>query len=134
MEAIPYYYLLGFGFLLIGIEVMLLSFYLLWIGLGFITVALLSLAFEFNNGLIQISVSLIISIILLVAFKKPLQQTMKEKPNSEKAIHQSGMGIISNGAIKMDGTFWSTDDDLSDLQEGDSVAVTIKENKAYLVR
>lgn len=134
MEAIAYYYLLGFGFLLIGIEAILLSFYLLWIGLGFIAVALLTIAFEFDNGLVQISIALIIGIVLLIAFKKPLEKTMVEKPHSEEAIHQSGMGIISDGAIKMDGTFWSTDDDLSDLKEGDSVAVTIEGNKAKLVK
>jgi membrane protein implicated in regulation of membrane protease activity len=134
MEAIEYYYLLGFGFLLIGIEIMLFSFYLLWIGLGFIAVSLLSLFINFDNGITQIAIALIIGLVLLVVFKKPLEKTMTAHDDSETAVHVSGMGIITDGAIKMNGTYWQTSDDLSDLKDGDTVQVYIKENRAYLVK
>lgn len=133
MDPIAYYYLLGFGFLLLGIEILLFSFYLLWIALGFIAVAFLSLIVNFENGLSQITIALLLGLILLYFFKKPLQALMQSQKHSEQAIHQSGVGTIVDGAIKMDGTFWQTDDDLTAFANGDKVEVSIEGNKAKLL-
>jgi len=132
MEPIAYYYLLGFGFLLLGVEILLFSFYLLWIGFGFIIVSLLSMMITFNNGLTQISLALIIGLVMLYFFKKPLQTIMKAQKKPERVVHKSGLGIVMDGSIKMNGTFWQTDDDLSAFNNGDKVDVIIESNKAKL--
>ena len=134
MEPIAYYYLLGFGFLLLGVEVLLFSFYLLWIGLGFILVSFLSLIIEFNNGLTQISIALLLGLILLYFLKKPMQSLMKPQDKPESVVHKSGVGIVTDGSIQMNGTFWQTDDDISAFKNGEKVNVIIKANKAQIVK
>jgi len=134
MEAIAYYYLLGFGFLLIGVEILIFSFYLFWIGLGFIMVSILSMFINFDNGLTQIAIALILGLIMLYFFKKPLEKMMKPQSKPEIAIHKHGIGTIIDGSIKMDGTFWQTDDDLSSYKNGDKVNIIIKSTKASIVQ
>jgi membrane protein implicated in regulation of membrane protease activity len=57
----------------------------------------------------------------------------KTEDDSEEKIHKGGIGTIDNGMIKLDGTFWQTDDDLSGYKDGDKVEVVdIINNKAKL--
>ena len=134
MEAFAYYYLLAFGFLLLGVEALIFTFYILWIGFGFIIVGFLSPLIEFNDGMTQIAVALVIGFILLLLFKEPLKRTMNKKQvNNEFHVHTQGTGTVFDGSIKMDGTFWQTEDDLSSFSNGDKVDVIIKEGKAHLV-
>ncbi len=134
MEAVNWSYLLGFGILLIGLEAFFMSFFLLWIGFGFIIVALLSYGDFFHSALAQIAVSLLVGLILALLLRKWSSELLtKTEDNHEEKIHQSGIGEVQGKSIKMDGTFWLTDADLSDYRDGDKVEVIdIVENKAIL--
>ena len=134
MEVIDWAYLLAFGIVLIGLEALIFSFVLLWIGIGFIIVSLLTYMGLFESGYVQIAVAVSIGLVLVLALRKwSMAMINKSEDNSEEQIHKSGVGVIDGGMIKMDGTYWQSDDDLSQYKDGDRVEVLdIVNNKAKL--
>ena len=134
MEAIDWAYLLAIGIVLIGIEALIFSFVLLWIGIGFLVVAVLSYFLLFESGYAQIAVAVSIGLVLVLLLRKwSMTLINKSEDDTEEKIHKSGVGVIDGGMIKMDGTFWQSDDDLSAYKDGDRVEVVdIINNKAKL--
>ena len=134
MEAIEWGYLLALGIVLIGLEALLFSFVLLWIGIGFIVVALLSSMGIFESGYVQIAVAVSIGLVLVLALRKwSMNLINKSEDDTEEKIHKGGIGVIDGGMIKMNGTYWQSDDDLSGFSDGDRVEVIdIVNNKAKI--
>jgi len=134
MEAIDWAYLLAIGIVLIGVEALIFSFVLLWIGIGFLVVAVLSYFLLFESGYAQIAVAVSIGLVLVLLLRKwSMTLINKSEDDTEEKIHKSGVGVIDGGMIKMDGTFWQSDDDLSAYKDGDRVEVVdIINNKAKL--
>ena len=134
METIEYFYLLAFGIILIGLEALIFSFFLIWLGLGFIIVSILTYFNLFDSGNIQIAFAFGSGLLLLLILRKPIMSYIQTSANSEEEkIHQSGIGIVDNGMIKMDGTYWNCDEDLSQFKEGERVEVVdIIKNKAII--
>ncbi len=136
MDPIDWAYLLAIGIILIGFEALLFSFFLVWIGIGFVVVALLTYLGLFESGYAQIAVAVSIGLVLLFTLRKwSMNLVHQTEDDTEEKIHQSGVGIIEGGMIKMDGTYWQSDDDLSRYKEGDRVEVLdIVNNKAKLAK
>ena len=134
MEAISWAYLLALGIILIGIEALLFSFVLLWIGMGFLVVAVISYFEFFESGYAQIAVAVSIGLVLVLLLRKwSMKLINKTEDDSEEKIHSGGIGIIEGGMIKMNGTYWQSDEDLSGFKDGDRVEVVdIVNNKAIL--
>jgi len=134
MDAIEWGYLLALGIVLIGLEALLFSFVLLWIGIGFIVVALMSYLMLFESGYVQIAVAVSIGLVLVLALRKwSMNLVNKTEDDTEEKVHKGGVGIIDGGMIKMNGTYWQSDDDLSGYKEGERVEVIdIVNNKAKL--
>ena len=134
MEVIDWAYLLAFGIILIGLEAIIFSFFLIWIGIGFVIVAAMTYFGFFESGTAQIAVAVSIGLVLLLALRKlSMRFINKTQDNTEEKIHKSGVGVIDGGMIKMDGTYWQSDDDLSQYKDGDRVEVLdIVNNKAKL--
>ena len=134
MEVIDWAYLLAFGIVLIGLEALIVSFFLVWIGIGFIVVAAMTYFGLFESGTAQIAVAVSIGLVLLLALRKwSMNLVNKTQDNTEEKIHKSGVGVIDGGMIKMDGTYWQSDDDLSQYKDGDRVEVLdIVNNKVKL--
>ncbi|WP_331775200.1 NfeD family protein [Sulfurospirillum sp. 1612] len=134
IDTISAAYLLAFGILLIGIEVLTFSFVLVFIGLGFAIVALLSFFYLFDNGAIQIALAFILALILAFSLRKTLMSKLsKSSTKPEERAHTKGVGFVEDGLIKFDGTYWKTLDDLSDYQEGDRVEIQdVIDNKVVL--
>lgn len=134
MEVIDSSYLLAIGIVMIGLEALIFSFFLVWLGLGFVIVAGLSYFGLFDSGIAQIAASVSIGLLLVFALRKwSMNMINKSQDTREEKVHKSGIGIVSEGMIKMDGTFWKTDDDLSAYKDGDRVDVMdIINNKAKL--
>ena len=134
MDVIDWAYLLAFGVFLIGLEAIVFSFFLIWIGIGFVVVALLTYMGLFESGYAQIAVAVSIGLVLLLALRKwSMRLIVKSEDSSEEKIHKSGVGVIEGGMVKMDGTYWQSDDDLSRYKEGERVEVIdIVNNKAKL--
>ncbi len=136
MEEIYWAYLLAVGIVMIGLEAFIFSFFLAWLGLGFIIVAGLSYFGLFESGIAQIATSVSIGLLLVFALRKwSMNMINKTQDTKEEKVHKSGIGIVSEGLIKMDGTFWQTDDDLSAYKDGERVEVMdIINNKAKLAK
>lgn len=136
MEPIDPAYLIAAGIFLIGFEIVLYSFFIVWIGIGLIVVGLSSYLFAFGDGYVQLSIAFSIGLILaFILRKRAMEFVDRSEDSSEEHVHQSGVGIVDDGRIRMDGTFWQTDDDLSGYKDGDRVEVIdIQSNKAILVK
>ncbi len=134
MEAIYWAYLLAAGIIMIGLEALVFSFFLLWLGVGFVIVALLSYFGLFDSGIAQIATSVSIGLVLVFALRKwSMNMVNKSEDDSEEKPHKGGIGIVDKGMIKLDGTFWQCNDDLSAYKDGDKVEVIdIINNKARL--
>ena len=136
MEAIDWAYLVAIGIILIGIEALLFSFVLLWIGIGFLVVAVLSFFTLFDSGYAQIAVAVSIGLLLVLMLRKwSMNLVNKTEDDTEEKIHKEGIGVVEGGMIRMNGTYWQSDDDLSGYKEGDRVKVVdIVNNKAKLAK
>jgi len=134
MEVIDWAYLLALGIILIGLEALIFSFVLLWIGIGFIVVSFLTYMGLFDSGYVQIATAVSIGLVLVLGLRKwSMSLINKSADDREEKIHKSGVGVIDGGMIKMDGTYWQSDDDLSVYKDGDKVEVLdIVNNKAVL--
>jgi len=134
IEAIEWYYLLATGILLIGIEALFFSFFLIWIGIGFLAVSVLSYAGVYESAIAQISTAFGLGLILVFALRKwSMNMLNKTQDDTEERTHMSGVGIIDNGMIKMNGTFWQSDTDITGYKDGEKVEVVdIVNNKAIL--
>ncbi len=134
MEVIDWSYLLAVGIVMIGLEALVVSFFLFWLGVGFVIVAGLSYFGLFESGTAQIATAVSIGLVLVFVLRKwSMNMVNKTEDDSEEKIHKGGMGTIDKGMIKLDGTFWQTDDDLSGYKDGDKVEVVdIINNKAKL--
>ncbi|WP_373033802.1 NfeD family protein, partial [Sulfurovum sp.] len=77
-----------------------------------------------------------IGLLLLLALRKwSMNLINRTQDNTEEKIHKSGIGVIDGGMIKMDGTYWQSDDDLSQYKDGDRVEVLdIVNNKVKLAK
>jgi len=134
MEVIDWFYLLAVGILLVGIEALFFSFFLVWIGIGFLVVSVLTYIGLYDNGVAQIASACVIGLVLVFALRKwSMNMLNRTQDNSEEKVHKRGIGIIDNGMIKMDGTYWRSDDDLSGYQNGDKVEIIdVVNNKVTL--
>lgn len=134
MEEIYWAYLLAAGIIMIGLEALVVSFFLLWLGVGFVIVAALSYFGLFDSGIAQIAVSVSIGLLLVFVLRKwSMNMILKSEDSREQKPHKGGTGVIDKGMIRLDGTFWQTDDDLSAHKDGDRVEVVdIVNNKAKL--
>ena len=136
MEEIYWAYLLAIGIVMIGLEALFFSFFLVWLGIGFVLVAGLSYFGLFDNGVAQLATAVTIGLILVFALRKwSMNMINKTADDSEEKIHKGGTGRIDNGMIKLDGTYWQSDDDLSAYKDGDKVEVVdIVNNRAKLAK
>jgi membrane protein implicated in regulation of membrane protease activity len=134
IETISVFYLLSIGVIFIGLEALTFSFFMFFIGLGFILVAAISYFYTFENGIIQIAISFIIAVILIFAFRNTLLSKISKKSKTiEQKTHKSGIGYIEDGMVKFHGTYWKTLDDISSYKNGDNVKIIdIKDNIVIL--
>jgi len=106
VEVIDWAYLLAFGIILIGLEALIFSFFLIWIGIGFVVVSAMTYFGFFESGTAQIAVAVSIGLVLLIALRKwSMNLINKKKDNTEEKSNKSGAGVIDGGRIKMDGTY-----------------------------
>jgi membrane protein implicated in regulation of membrane protease activity len=133
-ETIAAYWLLAFGILFIGLEALTFTFVLFFLGIGFIFVSAISLFYAFDNGVIQIAAAFVLALVFAIILRKTLLKKLS-KPNldKEERAHVSGVGIIEDGVVKFDGTYWKTLDDISGYKNGDTVAIKdVKDNMVIL--
>lgn len=127
--------LLTIGIVLMGLEMMLGSFYILWFGIGFFVVGAIEYFLPFPSAMYQIATALSISLVLLFTLKRKVSYLLS---NSEKEIksdflNEEGEGIIKEGMVFYKGTMWEYEPKSLHVKEGLHVKVlSTKGNKANI--
>ena len=128
IEVINPYILLGIGVILIGLEAVIASFILIWFGLGFVLTAIFSMFYDFSDGVWQLAVASIISLLFIVALRKKfLEKFLSSQENiTDNFLDESGIGEIKNSKVFYKGTYWEIDPsvDESSFVEGEKVVVS----------
>ena len=137
LSTIDPYILLGIGVALIAFEAIIASFILIWFGIGFIITALISSVYAFSDGIWQIAVASIISLILLLLLrKKVLESFLESKKNiSDNFFDEKGVGQIKNSKVFYKATYWDIDSKIDEKEfiEGEKVMVLkTHKNKATI--
>ncbi len=134
MPAIDAQYLIAIGIILIAIEILSFSFFILPIGIGFIITGIIhNYLFVFDNLFYQCAFAFTLGLFFLLLFRKKLIILMnKGSDDSECSVHISGIGTIDDSQIKFSGTYWNTNSDLSDYENGDKVNIVIEDNMAVI--
>jgi membrane protein implicated in regulation of membrane protease activity len=127
LSVIDPYILLAIGVALIAFEAVIASFVLIWFGFGFVLTALISYIYVFSDGLWQIAIASILSLILLILFrKKVLESFLKSRKNiSDNFLDEKGIGEIKNSKVFYKATYWDIDSELDEKEfvEGEKVIV-----------
>ena len=112
---------LGIGFIIA--EVLFMDFTLIFFGIGFLSVGILSFFVGFSWQ-IQLLLAAVLSIVLLVMLKKRIKAAFfkpKEKLE-DNFLDESGVGEIKNGMVYYKSTFWKSEE-IANLADGDKVQV-----------
>lgn len=127
LDLINPYILIGIAVVLIGLEAVITSFILIWFGLGFLIVGLISFGYEFSDGLWQLGAVALISLAFLVLLrKKALEKFLKsDKDISDNFLNEKGIGEVKNSKIFYKATYWEVEfaSQEFDLEEGQKVEV-----------
>jgi len=128
LDVINPYILLGIGVVLIGLEAVIASFILIWFGIGFVLTAIFSMFYPFSDGVWQLAVVSIISLLLIVILrKKALEKFLNSKEEiSDSFFEEGGYGEIKNSKVFFKGTYWEIDPavDASVFEEGEKIVVS----------
>ena len=138
--------LLSIGIGLIIAEMFLGSFFLLFVGLGFVITALLEWVIGFENyGNVYVLWALsigIFSALSLIVLRKPLKKRFgkTEGYDDDFLSHSEGVGVIKEGMVYFKGTLWgyelaseSQSTHQATLSDGTQVRVVqIREGRAII--
>ncbi|MBR2157130.1 MAG: NfeD family protein [Campylobacter sp.] len=114
---------IALGIIFIIAEVLFMDFTLIFFGIGFLSVGILSF-FVGLSWQIQLLSAAVLSIVLLVMLKKRIKTAFfkpKEKLE-DNFLDESGVGEIKNGMVYYKSTFWKSDE-IANLADGEKVRV-----------
>lgn len=127
LDVINPYILLGIGVVLFGLEAIVTSFILIWFGLGFVITAFITFVYPFSDGVWQLAVVSIISLLFIIILrKKALEKFLdSQEPITDNFLRDGGIGEIKNQKVFFKGTYWEIDSTLSEdsYKEGEKVNV-----------
>jgi len=134
MHSLESAYLIAIGITLIGLEIILFSFVTFFIGLGFLAVAFINLFYPFSNLWEQVAVAFSIALILAFILRTPLMKRLNRSQEKEKpTLKTKGIGIVEDGMVKFEGTYWNSYDDISNIPNNTRVKIIdIKDNKVKI--
>ena len=127
LDVINPYILLGIGVILFGLEAIVTSFILIWFGLGFVITAFISFVYPFSNGVWQLAVVSVISLLFIAILrKKALEKFLDSQEEiTDNFLSDGGIGEIKNKKVFFKGTYWEIDSSIPDdsFEEGEKVNV-----------
>ncbi|EJF06918.1 membrane protein implicated in regulation of membrane protease activity [Thiovulum sp. ES] len=123
-------WLIAIGFTLLGLEVLSLSFYLIWFGLSALIVGLLSNFINFENGYYQLIAISTLSIILLFSLKSKLKELMKSQEKLED--EKERVGKIVGNQVSFEGTLWRFKSEKK-VSDDDEVQIIEKKGNILIV-
>ncbi|MDR0408401.1 MAG: hypothetical protein LBH45_05775 [Campylobacteraceae bacterium] len=100
------------GVLILALELLSGSFYLLWYGFGFVISGAVGWAIGSDAWIVQSAVGLGIGLILMIAFRKRLYDKMMGRKIRDEFLLEEGEGVIKeNNLVEFRGTTWQYDKD-----------------------
>ena len=127
LDVIDPFILLAIGIALIAFEALIASFILIWFGVGFVVIAIVSSVYMFSDGIWQIAAASIISLLLLFLLrKKVLEKFLNSRKNiSDDFLNEKGIGEIRNSKVFYKATYWDIDSNIDEKEfiEGEKVVV-----------
>ncbi|PID47737.1 MAG: nodulation protein NfeD [Proteobacteria bacterium] len=117
--------LLALGLLLVGLEIFVGSFYILWFGIGFLIVGIIEYFIPFSSFLYQLATAFSIALLLLFALQKKVKILFKtgEKEIKDDFLNEEGEGVIKEEMVFFKGTLWEYEPKDLKVKEGDRVRV-----------
>ena len=127
LDVIDPFILLAIGIALIAFEAVIASFILIWFGVGFVVVAIISSLYMFSDGIWQIAAASIISLLLLFLLRKKVLEKFlnSRKDISDDFLNEKGIGEIRNSKVFYKATYWDIDSNIDEKEfvEGEKVVV-----------
>jgi len=121
--------LIALGVLFIALEALVMSFVVIWFGVGLIVVGISSYFIHYTDGMWQLALSGIVAMLLLFILRSTLMKKFcdaKDRPPKDDFLNEAGEGVIKDGKVYYKSIFWTIDSDET-FQENDKVTVL----KAY---
>ncbi len=138
LSAIDPYTLLAIGVTLVALEAFITSFIIIWFGVGFLVVAIISFFFIFSGAIWQLAVISLLSLIFLFLFRrKSLNKFFKSQTEvSDNFFDEKGIGEIKNSKVFYKGTYWEIDSNLDakEFVEGEKVEVLKTSNNMATIQ
>lgn len=135
---IPAWWLIGFGLALVAAELFLTVFVLLFLGLGFIVVGLVSFGFPMA-GEVQLLSAVILGTLLTFGLRRFFLKTLNQKTLTLETLETGDVGQLLEyqGQLRVmyKGTTWGLKMPFdANLKAGDTVIVTeLKNNQACVI-
>ena len=127
LDVIDPFILLAIGIALIAFEALIASFILIWFGVGFVVIAIVSSMYMFSDGIWQIAAASIISLLLLFLLRKKVLEKFlnSRKDISDDFLNEKGIGEIRNSKVFYKATYWDIDSNIDEKEfvEGEKVVV-----------
>ena len=130
--------LLSIGVGLLILEILFASFFLMFVGIGFIITAILGIFIDFESlalpAIVLQSISVGITTLLsLVFLRKPLKRIFSHSQTlKENFLDSSGEGVIQEGMVYFKGTLWKFEGERI-YNDGDKVRIKgVKNNRLIL--
>lgn len=137
LSVIDPYILLAIGVALVAIEAFTVSFIVIWFGIGFLIVAIISFFFIFSGAIWQLAIVSLVSLFLLVLFRKKflVRFSKSQRELKDDFFNEKGVGEIKNSKVFYKATYWDIDSKLDEKEfvEGEKVEVLkTSNNKATI--
>jgi len=141
MKPISPLSLIGTGLILVFLEMVFTSFFLVFFGISAIIIGFLSFIVHFENGYYQIILFSLLTVANFIFLKKTLKDNFLKPAEEfkENVLNESGTGIIKNNRVNFKGTQWvfkvdeTSEAKLEDFEENETVNVLrIEHNKAII--
>ena len=127
LDVIDPFILLAIGIALIAFEALIASFILIWFGVRFVVIAIVSSMYMFSDGIWQIAAASIISLLLLFLLRKKVLEKFlnSRKDISDDFLNEKGIGEIRNSKVFYKATYWDIDSNIDEKEfvEGEKVVV-----------
>ena len=138
LSVIPAWIMLTIGFALLGIELLIGSFIVLFFGIAFIVIGVSGFIFNWPSGELQLLVTILLGGVLSFALRGLLTKGTDRADLPLETMQGGDIGqIVAHGgalSVMYKGTTWtfrSLDDNV--FSEGDEVVVeSLKNNVAYV--
>ncbi|WP_297574515.1 NfeD family protein [uncultured Campylobacter sp.] len=126
--------LITLGVIFLFIELITLTFFSIFIAIGFFVVGAVAFFMEFGI-LWQLFFVALISLVMTFLLKKPIKKhfNKSDKTIKDNFLDESGVGVVKNGMIYYKGTFWRIDD-IGSFDEGDRVEVLGVDGNRLLIK